>query len=132
MTDLASNGTPMDVLTEEDWNTPYGLTKFDTVAAEKLHHWSLSQGYDEECGNAVDWHWWAARFDGDPEDPDFAGGSGVILTEMSGGSVTATRYDSVAEYNAAWFNVEDQWLTYVHQDCEAGRECDGCPECENA
>jgi hypothetical protein len=126
--DLASNGTPMDVLTDQDWETEYGLVKFDTVAAEKIHSWTLDSSQTDECGNSVDWLWWAAKFDGaDGQDM----GAGVILTEMSGGSVTAARYESAAEYNAAWFNIEDQWLTAVHADCTDGKDCEGCQNCEN-
>lgn len=124
----ASNGTPMDVLTDADWTTEYGLGKFDTIAAEKLHTWTLDSSQTEDCGNSTYWHWWAAKFDAAD---DQAMGSGVILTEMSGGSVTASRYDSVVEHNAAWFNMREQYMDAVHEECKYGRECEGCSNCEN-
>ena len=127
--DKASNGTPMNVLTEADWETPYGLGKFDTVAAEKVWHWTLSSGQTEDCGNSTDWYWWSAKFDFDGDDP--AHGFGIIVTEMSGGSVSATRYESAVERDAAWLNLMEQYLDAAHKTCEDGRDCDGCPECEN-
>lgn len=130
MTDLASNGTPIDVLTGVDWETPYGLGKFDTIAAEKLHAWTLDSGQDDDCGNSTDWHWWAARFDAEPVTDGDAMGVGVILEERSGGSVTAMRYTSAEEFRKDWESRERHYAEYVHSGCADGIECEGCESCE--
>lgn len=131
MTDLASNGTPIDVLTAEDWETPYGLSKFGTVAEEKLHAWTLVGSQNAETGNATDWHWWAARFDAEPVTDGDAMGVGVILEVRSGGSVTATRYTSAGELRKDWESRERHYAEYVHSGCADGIECEGCESCES-
>lgn len=122
MAEMASNNTPVDVLTEDDWETLYGLGKFDTIAAEKLHAWTLDSGQDEECGNSTDWHWWAALFKDEL----------AIVEEVSSGAVTAIRYPSQAELMAAWGERETAYTEYVHSGCKDGTECEGCNSCENA
>lgn len=131
MSDLASNGTPLDTLTEEDWSTPYvGGEKFDNVAEEKIWSWTLDSRQDADCGNSTDWHWWAARFDGDKETPGL--GAGVIIEERSGGSVSAVRYDTTEGLRKAWESREAHYSEYVHSGCEDGADCEGCGSCENA
>lgn len=127
--ELASNGTPMDVLTEEDWSEPYGLGKFDTVAEEKIWSWTLDSGQDDDCGNSSDWHWWAARFDGNRENPVLR--AGVIIEERSGGAVCAIRYSTSEELDKAWASRELRYAEYVHSKCENGIDCWGCEHCEN-
>lgn len=132
MTDLASNGTPIDVLTEQDWDTPYGLGKFDTVGTEKVHSWTLTTNQSRECGNSTDWHWWAAGFDADGTD-DMPGGplgGGVIIQEDSQGAVTGQRFGTRSAYLETWAALEKEYDEYVHGECADGTECDGCPECE--
>lgn len=131
MTELASNGTPIDVLTEEDWETPYGLEKFTTVAEEKLHAWTLGSGQNAETGNATDWHWWAARFDAEPVTKDSAMGVGVILQTLSNGRVAAVRYTSAEELRQDWESRERHYAEYVHSECDDGVNCDGCECCES-
>lgn len=130
MTDLASNGTPLDELTEADWSTDYGLDKFGTVAEEKIWSWTLDSGQDDECGNSVDWHWWAARFDGNGENPVLR--AGVIIQERSGGAVCAFRYGTVEELDEAWKWRQVTYAEAVHAECEDGVDCEGCNACENA
>lgn len=130
MTDLASSGTPLDELTEADWNLTYALSKFDSIAAEKIWSWTLDSGQDDDCGNSVDWHWWAARFDGNDETP--ALGAGVIIEERSGGAVYAVRYGTAKELDEAWASRLAHYAKYVHSECADGIECDGCISCENA
>lgn len=121
MSELASNGTPLDVLTANDWDTPYGPGKFDSVAAEKIHSWTLDGNQDEECGNSTDWYWRAALFRDER----------VILEEVSSGAVYALRYQSEVELNAAWSMREEAWEDAVHAECAAKRECEGCFNCES-
>lgn len=128
MDDLASNGTPMDELTEQDWEDRYPFSKFDTVAAEKIYSWEVDPG--DTCGNSTDWHWWAAKFDGSADDVTL--GAGVIIEEMSSGSTTAIRYEKVEDYNKAWKGRERQYAEYRHAECENGMRCEGCFSCENA
>jgi hypothetical protein len=127
---LASNGTPMDELTEQDWEDRYPLGKFDTVAAEKIHSWTLDSNQDDECGNSTDWHWWAAKFDGSAD--NIALGAGVIVEEMSSGSTSAVRYETKEEYDKVWSGMQEQYEEYRHAECAKGRECEGCFSCENA
>jgi len=129
VTDLASNGTPMDVLTEEDWQTEYTLSKFGNVAEEKLYGWTLDGGHDDECGNSTDWHLWSARFNADESIPSLR--AGVILQELSGGAVVAFRYHSAEEMERDWKSRERHYADYVHSECEDGAECEGCNCCEN-
>lgn len=121
MSEMARNGTPFDVLTEEDWATPYGPGKFDTVAAEKIHSWTLDGNQDEECGNSTGWHWWAALFRDER----------VILEELTSGAVHALRYEGGVELNAAWHIREETWEDARHAECAANRKCEGCFNCEN-
>jgi len=130
VTDMASNGTPMDVLTGEDWETPYGPGKFDTVASEKIWSWTLDSSQDDDCGNSVDWHWWAARFDAEPVTDDPSMRAGVIVEERSGGSVCATRYDSAEELRRDWESRERHYAEHVHAGCDDGVKCEGCAHCE--
>lgn len=125
--DLASNGTKISELTEKDWSTEYGLSKFDSIAAEKLYSWDPDR--DNTCGNSTDWHWWAAMFPGDEETP--ALGAGVIVEEMSGGRTAAIRYDTKEDLDEAWAEREKQYAEYEHSDCADGIECEGCFSCEN-
>lgn len=126
--DLASNGTPMDTLTEQDWEDRYPLSKFDSVAAEKIYSWDADPG--DTCGNSMDWHWWAAKFDGNAD--NVALGAGVIIEEMSSGATTAIRYQNVEEYNKEWESREEQYEEYRHAECVKRRDCEGCFHCENA
>lgn len=130
MSDMASNGTPMGTLTDADWETPYGLGKFDTIAAEKLHMRTLDGWKFEETGNAVDWNWWAARFEGDADEPGMR--AGAILTALSDGSTSAARYYTAGELDAAWERCEREYALFVHSECADGVDCDGCDSCENA
>jgi len=130
VTDLASNGTPLDELTETDWSTPYTSSKFDNVAEEKIWSWTLDSGQADDCGNSTQWQWWAARFDGDDETP--ALGAGVIIEERSGGAVVAFRYSTVKELEEDWTSRVVQYAKHVHSECTEGLDCVGCPSCENA
>lgn len=126
MTDMASNGTPLDTLTEDDWETLYGLGKFDTIAAEKVWSWVLDGTQDDDTGNSSDWKWWAARFDANGSS-EIRGG--VIVEEKSDGSVFAYRYDDPSVLNAVWEARELEYSRYVHGDCKDGVDCLGCSSC---
>lgn len=132
MTELASNNTPMDTLTEEDWTTDYGLGKFDTIAAEKLYTWTLEGRHDREneTGNSTDWDFAAVRFNGDKDVP--ALWAGAIVSELSDGSVSAMRYETTEALDDSWAYAEDMYAQYVHGGCADGVECEGCNACENA
>jgi len=125
MTELASNGTPLDVLTEGDWGTPYGLGKFNTVAEEKLHDWTLDQGHAAETGGGE--FPWSARFDADKEIPALK--AGVILSVAGSGAVTSQRYDTAEELATAWKDREDVYAAWVHSECPDGAGCDGETGC---
>jgi hypothetical protein len=129
MTEMSNNGTPMGVLTEEDWSTEYTFGKFGNAAEEKLYSWTLDSGQNDECGNSVDWHTWSARFNADKDIPALR--AGVILQERSGGAVVAFRYDSAEELERDWEFRVQAWMEYVHGECADGIECDGCEHCEN-
>lgn len=115
--DNASNGTPVDTLTEDDWQTDYGLGKFTTIAAEKLYAWDP----DDTCGNSTEWYWWAGLHRE----------ALVIVVELSSGAVSAAHYDTAEALDTAWEALEAQYTAYVHAECTDGVECDGCAECEN-
>ena len=101
---------------------PGWSSKFHSAAAELVYSWTLDSGQDDECGNAVDWHWWAAIFRSER----------LIIETMTNGSVYLQRFDSDAELNAAWSNREEAYAGYVHSECKDGRECEGCVSCDNA
>jgi hypothetical protein len=132
MTELASNGTPMDVLTEEDWETPYGLGKFDSIAQEKLYVWSLDGGHKDETGGGE--FPWSCLFVQPEREADRVPAlrAGVILTVSTGGGVSSARYDTAEELAVAWKDHEDTYAQWLHSECEDGVECDGCNACENA
>jgi hypothetical protein len=134
MTEMASNGTPLDVLTMDDWETPYRSgSKFTTVAAEKVYSWTLGSGQDEECGNATDWHLWSARFDpkGTEDMPGGPMGGGVILTVDSQEFVNAERFGTRSGCAETWASLVREWDEHLHSDCEDGADCGGCVNCDN-
>lgn len=108
MTEAADNGT---MLTEAHWQACglecpalFGgvckrdagefctLYKFDTAAAELIYGWTLDMSQDEDCGNSTDGPAWFALFKDER----------VILTELSGGRVTAWRVPESDDLDAAW------------------------------
>lgn len=131
--DKASNGTPLDVLTEADWDTPYEGAKFDTIGTEKVYSWTLDSQHDEECGNATDWHWWAARFGvGGTEDmPGGPMGGGVIVQTDSQGFVTGQRFGTRSACMETWALMVKEYDDARHDECDDGTDCDGCAHCEN-
>jgi hypothetical protein len=134
MTEMASNGTPLDVLTMDDWESPYGSgSKFATVAAEKVWLWTLDSQQDDECGNAIDWHSWSARFDpeGKEDMPGGPMGGGVILTTDSRGFVNAERYGTRSGCAETWASLVREWEEFRHSGCEDGADCGGCVNCDN-
>lgn len=79
------------------------LPKFTSAAAEVIYSWTLDSGQSEECGNSVDGNAWNALFrNPDAATHDGPMGAGVILTETSGGFVTASRYATTDELEADW------------------------------
>jgi hypothetical protein len=125
MAELASNGTPLDVLTEGDWETPYGLVKFGTIAEEKLYDWTMVQGHQEETGGGE--FPWSARFDADDKIPALK--AGVIISVDTRGGVTSQRCDTAEELAAAWKDHEDAYAAWVHGECPDGAGCDGEAGC---
>lgn len=79
------------------------LYKFDTAAAEVVYSWTLDSGQSDECGDAGEGAAWFALFV-NPDASEHTGpmGAGVILCVLSGGAVSATRFDTAAELNADW------------------------------
>lgn len=115
--------TSMDIVTEADFESAnwgdsvdgnYLRPKFDSVAALKLHQFTLDSGQDEEHGNAVDWHRWSALFRNvtDSDSPRKSEQPAAMLHTDSQGFVSAEWY---ADGNAAeevWASLEKEWAEY--------------------
>lgn len=91
------------------------LPKFDSVAAFKLHQWSLDSGQDEECGNAVDWHRWSAIFRNvtDSGSPQRSKQPAAILCVDSQGFVTAEWYGDGNAAEEVWDALVREWDEYL-------------------
>lgn len=106
---------PMDRVVRESLRP-----KFDSVAAFKLHRWSLDSGHSEEHGNAVDWHRWSAIFRNvtDADSPRKSEQPAAILTTDSQGFVSAAWYGDGNAAEADWEALEKEWDDFEGDDDE--------------
>lgn len=112
-TQLSSDKLKEDHIAAGTWvDREYLRPKFSSVAAFKLHMYTLDGGQDEEHGDAVDWVRWSALF------RNVAGtGTAAILHTGSQGDVSAEWYADGAEAEKVWATLEKEWNKFDNQ-CE--------------
>lgn len=85
--------------------------KFDSVAAFKLHQWSLDSGQSEDHGNAIDWHRWSAIFRNvtDSNSPNKSEQPAAILHTDPQGFVSAEWYGDGNAAEEVWNSLTKEW-----------------------
>jgi hypothetical protein len=102
---------------------PYGPGKFSTILDSYVYSVSLDGGCDEEAGDSSEGCWYGLMRNGrtifrdhdpmleslnDDEREKLTSCAGVILSEDSQGFVYVTYYNTTAELDAAWRQVEQE------------------------
>jgi|SRR5690606_23027289 len=113
--------TDMNVITEADFESAnwgdyvddsgYLKPKFDSVAAFKLHQWSLGSSQSEDHGDAVDWHRWSAIFRNvtDSDSPRKSEQPAAMLHTDSQGFVSAEWYGDGNAAEEVWASLVKEW-----------------------
>jgi len=109
-------------MTMTDDLRPYGPGKFDTMLDAYVYDVSCESGPDAECGSVDEvGHWYGLMRRGstifrnhdpnlepltDAERNYLVSCAGAIIREDSNGFVDVTYYDTMAELDAAWAEIE--------------------------
>ena len=119
---------------------PYGPGKFDTILDAYVYDVSLDGGCDEELGESDSFGWYGLMradksFAGDVrreaernQDQDLTEGewllltgtAGVILSEDSQGFVSVEYFDTQAELETAWMELEKAYAETIEDEDEDG------------
>jgi hypothetical protein len=88
--------------------------KFDSVAAFKLHQWSLDSGQSEDHGSAIDWHRWSAIFRNvtDSDSSHKSEQPAAMLHTNPQGFVTAEWYSDGVGAEEVWASLVKEWEEY--------------------
>ena len=112
---------------------PYGLGKFDTILDAYVYSVSLDGGCDEELGECDSFGWYGLMRNGrtifrdhDPlleslnetEQNQLTESAGVILHEGSQGFVSVKYFDTKAELEAAWTELEKAYAETIEDEDE--------------
>jgi hypothetical protein len=104
--------TKNDLVEDFAWvESEYLQPKFDSVAAFKLHRWTLDSGQSEDHGNAVDWHRWSAIFRNvtDSGSPRKSEQPAAMLHVDSQGFVSAEWYSDGGAAEEVWASLVKEW-----------------------
>lgn len=114
--------TREDMIADHSWvEREYLRPKFDSVAAFKLHRFTLDSGESESHGNAIDWHRWSALFRNvtDSDSPRLAEQPAAMLHADPQGFVSAEWYGDGNGAEEVWSSLVKEWDDFEGEDEDA-------------
>lgn len=122
--------TDMDVVTEADFESAnwgdfikgegYLQPKFESVAAFKLHRYSLGGNQSDDHGNSNEWYRWSALFRNvtDSDSSHLSEQPAAMLHTDSQGFVSAEWYGDGGAAEEVWASLEKEWEEFDSEDEE--------------